>query len=77
MDTRATIDATAQAARVPRWSGIIGVGAERALAGSFANERSCGVEPALHELLAEVHWQVAPERSHMPSRGAVHGDDVF
>ena len=66
----------AQAAWVLRWSGILAVAAQRALAASLlhlplANEcTGGGAEPALHELLADMRWHDGPERSRMPSRAA-------
>ena len=64
----------AQSAWVQRWSGIISVAAQRALASSLlelpseAHDSAAGTEPALHELLADARWHEGPAASRMPHR---------
>ena len=60
---------------VQRWSGIISVAAQGALAASLlelpgeAHVSAAGPEPALHELLADARWLEGPAASRMPHRG--------
>ena len=60
---------------VQRWSGIISVAAQGALAASLlelpgeAHVSAAGPEPALHELLAGARWLEGPAVSRMPQRG--------
>ena len=59
---------------VLRWSGVLAVAAQRAFAASLfelplGGECSAGgPEPALHELLADAHWQATPAHSRLPMR---------
>ena len=70
----ATVRNSAQAAWVLRWSGLISVAAQRALAATFlelplqSEFGAAGPPPALHELLADARWQEAPEPSRLPAR---------
>ena len=75
----AVLRPAAQAGWVLRWSGILAVADQRALAASLlhlplAHECSGGgAEPALHELLADVRWH---ERE-LCRKPSVHGDREF
>ena len=70
----AAVRNAAQAAWVLRWSGLISVAAQRALAATFlelplqSELAAAGPPPALHELLADARWQEAPEPSRLPAR---------
>ena len=70
----AAVRNAAQAAWVLRWSGLISVAAQRALAATFlelplqSELAAAGLPPALHELLADARWQEAPEPSRLPAR---------
>ena len=70
----ATVRNSAQAAWVLRWTGLISVAAQRALAATFlelplqSELGAAGPPPALHELLADARWQEAPEPSRLPAR---------
>ena len=70
----AAVRNAAQAAWVLRWSGLISVAAQRALAATFlelplqSELAAAGPPPALHELLADARWQQAPEPSRLPAR---------
>ena len=64
----------AQDAWVQRWSGIISVAVQHALASSLlelpseAHDSAAGMEPALHELLADARWHEVPAAGRMPHR---------
>ena len=74
--TPAALRASAQAAWVLRWSGIISVAAQSALAATFlglpvpSEPCAAGTPPALHELLADARWSESevPAPSRLPSR---------
>ena len=63
-DVQAAMRAAARAAWVARWSGLLAVAAQRAVAASLlelplAGECNvAGEAPELHEVLADVRWQL-------------------
>ena len=62
-----------RAACVSRWSSIIAVAAQRALAGFLLELRldtvaSAAGEPAVHEVLQDERWLHAPAPSRLPQR---------
>ena len=59
-DVQAAMRAAARAAWVARWSGLLAVAAQRAVAASsLAGECNvAGEAPDLHEVLADVRWQL-------------------
>eukprot|EP00439_Symbiodinium_sp_Y106_P042067 s2596_g5.t1 len=69
----AAVRSALRAAYVTRWSGIIAVAAQRALASSLLEFPLDTVAfaaraPAVHEVLQDVRWLDAPASSRLPAR---------
>jgi len=70
---RAAVRSSLRAAYVSRWSGLIAVAAQRALAGClfelpFDTVASAAGELAVHEVLQDERWLHAPTPSRLPER---------
>ena len=69
----AAVRSALRAAYVTRWSGIIAVAAQRALASSLLElpldtVASAAGAPAVHEVLQDARWLDAPASSRLPAR---------
>ncbi|CAE7765043.1 NSF [Symbiodinium sp. KB8] len=71
--THAAVRSALRAAYVSRWSGIIAVAAQRALASSLPElpleaVAAAASEPAVHEVLQDARWLDTPALSRLPAR---------